>query len=47
MNTPSDLAALGKAFRRWFGEAPSVYRAALWQGRDGIERAQVPTTRGE
>jgi len=43
----SDLAAFGKAFRRWFGEAPSVYWAALWQARDGIERAQVPTARGE
>jgi AraC-like DNA-binding protein len=43
----SDLAAFGKAFRRWFGAAPSVYRAALCQARDGIERAQVPTTRGE
>src|SRR5262245_41587464 len=43
----SDLAAFGKAFRRWFGEAPSVYRTALWQARDGIERAQVPATRGE
>jgi AraC-like DNA-binding protein len=49
----SDLAAFGKAFRRWFGEAPSVYRARRtptppgWQARDGIERAQVPAPRGE
>src|SRR5262249_55910921 len=49
----SDLAAFGKAFRRWFGEAPSVYRARcspeppVWQAREGIERAQVPATRGE